>query len=78
MNYAVMVSMPGCLPDYFAVFTTLRDARDEAQFQKEQFLDEGYTVCGNKKDGYLVYRDADSAYPCNVIEIVETEEEPEE
>ncbi len=78
MNHAVMVSMPGCLPDSFDVYTTLTDARNGAQWYAEQFREDGYKVKGNKKDGYLVYRDADSAYPCNVIEITETDEEPEE
>lgn len=78
MNYAVMVSMPGCLPDSFDVYPTLTDARNAAHWWAETFRDDGYIVKGNKSDGYVVYRAKDSAYPCNVIEIAETDEEPEE
>lgn len=77
MNYMVMLSMPGCLPDSQEVYATLTDARNGAQRWAEIMREDGDYVKGNKKIGYVVYRDKESAYPYYYIEITATEEEPD-
>lgn len=78
MNYAVIVNMPGYLPDSEPeIYRNVTDARNGAQWHAEQFREDGYTVKGNKKDGYAVYRRR-AAYVSFYISITETDEEPEE
>jgi len=64
--YSVTTGLPGCLPNTGAVFKTLKEAREYAKDEKEQFIEDGWQaddppgirVLGNiRKDwAYDVYQ----------------------
>ncbi|HMN10703.1 MAG TPA: hypothetical protein PKD55_00090 [Bellilinea sp.] len=66
--YSVVMGQAGCLPNFQAVLPTIKDAREEALFLKQEWLDDegdeievfgnvrrdnGYTVVTSHGDWYI-------------------------
>jgi len=78
-HYHVLAGVPGYMPDNNAMFLTKKDASNDAEWEKDCWLDAwpGAKASGNKREGYTIDRSGGdpSSYTLPVyIDIVRCED----